>query len=381
MKSKLLVYLTLLVALAIATIAAFYSVFGLSHLFAGAGFAVIIMGSILEFGKLIATSVLHQYWTKLNWLIKIYLITAVLGLMIITSAGIYGFLTSAYQSTANKTGVVDKEVKLIESKKSTYNTEIVRINSIIETKTNRVNKLSQLRLQQETRLDSLYNKNYLRAAKQTESIISEANKDIKVLEHSIDSLNNITQVNNDSIIVLDKKILELQLNDSAAAELGPLKYLANLTGRPMDVVINWFMMLLIFVFDPLAVALVIVFNTLIKRRDTTNTINSDSNREHITGGDNDMDKDIITPDETPLNEGLLGNIDVKPADIKPNDIKNIDTVKKSKPVSNKIKTIENDTVDKNDTDTVSIDKVNKFYNEKKVKVKKPPFHDTRNTPD
>ena len=100
--------------------AAYYSVFGLSSLFAGAKFEVIIMASALEFSKLIVASYLHNNWNKINTLLKTYLTVGVLILMLITSAGIYGFLTSAYQKTADQLGVLDKQTEVVELKKNRF---------------------------------------------------------------------------------------------------------------------------------------------------------------------------------------------------------------------------------------------------------------------
>jgi len=247
-------------ALSISASAAYYSVYGLSRLFSGAALAIIIMAGALEISKLVIASSLHRYWTTLNKWLKTYLIIALVSLMSITSAGIYGFLTSAYQETSSKSKVVEKEILLIENKKKQFYNSITRDSTTIVTKNKRVLSLTELRQQQETRLDSLYQKGWYNSARQTETIIKEANEDLKTLEFEIDTLNLSISSYNDSLTVLDKQIFEAQLNNEAAAELGPLKYVAELTGKSMDTVINWFMLLLIFVFDPLAIALVIAAN-------------------------------------------------------------------------------------------------------------------------
>jgi hypothetical protein len=104
-------------ALSVSASAAFYSITGLSKLFAGASLAVIIMASSLEVAKLVIASLLYQYWDKLNILLKVYLTIAVTVLILITSAGIYGFLSSAYQDTANKSSIIDQQVLALETKK------------------------------------------------------------------------------------------------------------------------------------------------------------------------------------------------------------------------------------------------------------------------
>src|SRR5210317_2564885 len=112
-------FLMVFSTLSLAGTAAYYSVFGLSSLFAGAKTEVIIMAGALEFSKLIIASYLHNHWNKAGWM-KWYLTLAVGVLMIITSAGIYGFLTSAYQKTADQLGIMDKQVQVIELKKERF---------------------------------------------------------------------------------------------------------------------------------------------------------------------------------------------------------------------------------------------------------------------
>ena len=116
MKKRLFPFLISLSALAVAGSAAFYSVFGLSKLFAGAATQVIIMAGSLEFAKLVSASLLYQYWDTLNKALKGYLMIAVFTLMLITSGGIYGFLSGAYQSTATKSELLDKSLSILNQK-------------------------------------------------------------------------------------------------------------------------------------------------------------------------------------------------------------------------------------------------------------------------
>jgi hypothetical protein len=104
--------------------AAYYSVFGLSSMFAGAKNEVIIMASALEFSKLIVASYLHNNWNKIGRLLKTYLTTGVMILMLITSAGIYGFLTSAYQTTADQLTVLDKQTEVVDLKKNRFEEQV-----------------------------------------------------------------------------------------------------------------------------------------------------------------------------------------------------------------------------------------------------------------
>ena len=244
-------------ALAVAGCAAYFSVWGLSQLFAGASVAVIVMASILEIGKIVTTTALHTYWNKLAKPLRIYLSISVVILMVITSAGIYGFLSNAYQSTANKLEIHEGELGILEVKKQTFEKSVSDNQKIIESKTRRLDQLSNLRSNQESRLD---NSNSNRAKNTVRNDIKSADNEIQRLNTEIDALNAKNVVLADSINVYNVKAIELKSGSSVAAEVGPLKYISQLTGVPMANVVNYMILLLIFVFDPLAVALVLITN-------------------------------------------------------------------------------------------------------------------------
>lgn len=269
---RILPYFIAIAALALAGTSAYYSIFGLSKFYAGAANAVILMGIAIEASKVIATSVLHQYHKVLSWPIKIYLTLAIVLSMIITSAGIYGFLTNAYQQTATKVELLDGEISVIENKKTYFKDNINRTQSIIDGKNNRINTLSTVRSQQEQRLQTLYDSKSTAAAKRTEALIKDADKQINKLTIEVDSLNVTITSLNDSISALDKNILDKNTDSEVAAEVGPLRFVSKLTGASMNTVVNWFTILLILIFDPLAIALIIVLNRITKNNnDSTPT--------------------------------------------------------------------------------------------------------------
>ena len=114
MRERIFPFIIALSALSVSASAAFYSVFGLSKLFAGASMQVIIMAGTLEVAKLVVASLLYQYWDKINKLLRAYFLIATFILMVITSGGIYGFLSGAYQETATKSEFMDRQVSIIE---------------------------------------------------------------------------------------------------------------------------------------------------------------------------------------------------------------------------------------------------------------------------
>ena len=242
---KTLPYLIALSALSVSMSAAFYSVYGLSKIFAGATTQVIIMAGALEVSKLIVASLLYQYWETINKFLRIYFVVAVFILMVITSGGIYGFLSGAYQDTYNKSEFLDRQVELIESKQERFEEQRFEIKESIVMWTNALANPTQIQyVDKESGL--LVTTTSSRQRKLLEGQLAEAKT----------NYNSVT----DSITKLDMQILDEEIGNESSSELGPLKYIAELTGRSMDRIINWFMLLIIFVFDPLAIAMVVAAN-------------------------------------------------------------------------------------------------------------------------
>jgi hypothetical protein len=230
--------------------AAFYSVSGLSKLFAGASLEVIIMASSLEVAKLVIASLLYQYWDSINKILRTYLAIAAGVLILITSAGIYGFLSAAYQETANKEGIVTQQIEALETKKALY--EETRDNLLADRKSN-----NELRGTLSKGSTTQYtDKNGNLVVRTNNSAIRNIESTAKENEKLAAKLDVV----NDSIFALETQILETKVNSEAASELGPLKYLSELTGVEMNRIINWLLLVIIFVFDPLAIALVIAAN-------------------------------------------------------------------------------------------------------------------------
>ena len=255
-------FLIAVTALSVSGSAAYYSVTGLSKLFAGAAFAVIIMAGSLEVAKLVIASLLHQYWKTMNKLLRAYLTLATVILILITSAGIYGFLSSAYQETANKAGIVENQIRLLETKKTSFqkikDQYEVEKQSITQNITSLRNALGN------------NNQSYVDNNGNVVSYSSSANrrsfeKQLEVAIQKDEQLTAKVQTYNDSIINLETRIVETQNNSETASELGPLKYLSGLTGKPMDEIINILLLVIIFVFDPLAISLVVVANFAFKQ--------------------------------------------------------------------------------------------------------------------
>jgi hypothetical protein len=244
-------------AIAVSASAAFYSISGLSKLFAGAAFAVIIMAASLEIAKLVIASLLYQYRKTLPKFLKYYLSIACVVLILITSMGIYGFLSAAYQETSAKAGNIDTQVTLIEVKRDNIKEQLFVYNeeksSINEAVTSLRNGLSNNKIQ--------YTDTSGNVVTTTSSSTRRALE--KQLDQAINrqtTINNKVDILNEKLFNYETEIVEVKTNDNISGELGPLKYLSGLTGFPMDRIINWLLLTIIFVFDPLAIALVIAAN-------------------------------------------------------------------------------------------------------------------------
>jgi len=245
-------------ALSVSASAAFYSISGLSKLFAGAAFAVIIMAASLEIAKLVIASLLYQYRKNLPILLKTYLSIACVILILITSMGIYGFLSSAYQETAAKAGNIDAQIALVEVKRDNVKEQLVVYNeeksSINEAVSSLRNGLSNNVIQ-------------YRDAESGEIITTTSGSTRRALEKQLDqAIERQTIINgkiddlNQKLFDYETEIVEIKTSDAVSSELGPLKYLSGLTGLPMDKIINYLLLTIIFVFDPLAIALVVAAN-------------------------------------------------------------------------------------------------------------------------
>ena len=269
LQKKLFPFIIALSALAVSASAAFYSVSGLSKLFAGAAFAVIVMAASLEVAKLVIASLLYQYRKTLPKILKYYLSIACFILILITSMGIYGFLSAAYQETAAKAGNIDAQISLIEVKRDNIKGQLIVYN---EEKTSINSAVADLR--------SGLSNNKIQYTDTSGNIVTTTSSSTRrALEKQLDQAINRQTVINDKVDILNEKlfnyetkIVEVSTNNDIAGELGPLKYLSGLTGIPMDRIINYLLLTIIFVFDPLAIALVIAANFAFGQISHTNYI-------------------------------------------------------------------------------------------------------------
>lgn len=246
----ILAYLTLLTALAISGVAAYYSIIGLVAIFSASVIPIAVMGVVLETGKLVSAAWLYHYWKKVNKLLKTYLISAVVILMFITSMGIFGFLSKAH---IEQTTVQSDNTLQIES----IDSQIIRQQKDIER--------AELQL---TLLDDALKK-YVELGAVTKSINARKGQE-EERNALISTINDATN----TIASLTKQKYELRTKENELiAEVGPIKYIAELVygnseTNTLEEAVRWVIIIIVFVFDPLAVLLLISANISLKEEMT-----------------------------------------------------------------------------------------------------------------
>ena len=245
-------------ALSVSASAAFYSVSGLSKLFAGASFEVIVMAGSLEVAKLVTASLLYQYWDKINKILRAYLTGATVILVLITSMGIYGFLSAAYQETYQKLSVNENKIEFLDQKREFYQQDVTRYDDELLRISGNISNLSNARatsIQVRDTTSATGVRNTISTAE-----LRLAQNRIEVEEQNRRDVQARREIAADSLQKYQLEILDLENDTEITGELGPLQYLSGLTGTPMDKIINWLLLVIIFVFDPLAISLVVAAN-------------------------------------------------------------------------------------------------------------------------
>ena len=280
---RVLPTLILLSALSVSGSAAFYSVSGLSKLFAGAAFEVMVMAGSLEAAKLVTATLLHRYWKTLSNVLKIYLTLAVIVLVLITSMGIYGFLSAAYQDTFNKLMQRDNKVAFLQEKADFYQSDVTRYEKELEQISNNIATLSNAKATSIQVRDTTVAGGVRSTVSTAELRLSQAR--ITSEEANRRGIRAKRDQVADSLQKYQLEILQLKSDTDVAGELGPLEYLSGLTGTPMDVIINILLLVIVFVFDPLAVSLIIAANfafAQLKPRKDDEEPSTKSTQEEVT---------------------------------------------------------------------------------------------------
>lgn len=231
-------------AFLIAGCAAYFSVTGLGVLFSGASMAVMIMAGSLEFAKLVTASYLKQKWTDIGGFNKIYLTIAVGILMFITSLGIFGYLSNAFQQQNLKLQQIDREISVWKEKISQDTVQIGQISR----------QITELNQNQSKIIDGgNVNNRVLKSVDKRDEQIGKLQDKISILQ--------------DSVVKFNEKINEIRNNNiGVEREVGGFRFVAEAFGWELNIVVKFFIILIVLVFDPLAIALVIAFNGLISKK-------------------------------------------------------------------------------------------------------------------
>ena len=234
--------LTFITSLAIAAVAAWYSIIGLTTIFSAAVIPIIIMGVVLEIGKLVAAAWVYQNWKETNVLLKSYLVSAIVVLMLITSMGIYGFLSKSHIDAGINTTEISVKLERLDNRINGEQRQIDRAEKTLKQLDDRLEKMNE----------GWFITRGIQQREKEQEERQQLNNIIKKSESEIDKL-------------LDKKS-EYQLEvKNFEVEVGPIKYIAALVygdeaKNYLDNTVRYVILLLIFVFDPLAVLLLISAN-------------------------------------------------------------------------------------------------------------------------
>lgn len=256
-REKWFQYILGISALFIAFVAAYFSVAGISMLFSGAAISTAIMAASLELGKVVSVSFLYRYWHKTTKLLKVYLSAAILMLVVITSLGVFGWLSSAYQSSSMQYEMTQQQVSMLVEQKTA-------ISSQLNMSKQRTDSLMSIRGDQEKRMNEALNSPILsrnptalrQVQEQNVSLIQQTDKDISAeKEH----YNVLVKETTD----LDNKIFDTKTKSSKTKDIITFKFVADALGWELNSTVKWFIVVIIVVFDPLAVSLILAYNVAV----------------------------------------------------------------------------------------------------------------------
>jgi len=289
-------------AILVAGCAAYFSVTGLGVLFAGASVSVMVMAGSLELAKLVAATYLKQEWDTLKGFNKWYLTISVGTLMLITSAGIFGYLSNAFQQQNLGLQKIERDIAV-------YQTQITKNDGEIARYTTQLTNQQNIRNSQEANLSKQIDKD--KSTSRVSQMIKTADKEIASVSKRIDELTKQNNVALDSINAIKNNNIELE------REVGGFRFVAEAFGVPLNTVVKFFIFIIVIVFDPLAVALIIAFNGLLMKRKEEDDLSDwdatlgdgldDDYKEYEVYGDKEKQKEAIV--ETMKGDEELGLYD------------------------------------------------------------------------
>ena len=249
-------YILGLSALFVAAVAAFFSVMGIGMLFSGAAISATTMATSLEVGKIVSTTFLYRYWEKATKFLRVYLVGAIFVLGIITSLGVFGWLSSAYQSSSMRYDITQQQISMLVAQRETMNSEVGLSKQ-------RIDSLMSIRTEQEKRMNEALNSPVLsrnptalrQVQEQNISLIKQTNEDLSTEKaHYNDLIKESMEA--------DKRILEIRSELIKTKDVITFKFVAEALGWNLNTTVKWFIVIIITVFDPLAVCLILAYNVV-----------------------------------------------------------------------------------------------------------------------
>ncbi len=255
MQSRLLPYLLGLSALCLSGVSAYFSIFGLSKLFAGAGVSILVMAGVMEVSKIVLTVYLHRFWEVLFLPFRVYLVISVVALVVITTMGGYGFLSAGFQTSITKLENFQTGERFLQDRIDFFNEEIELFNRDLDRVSETISTLSGV---QSTNIQ-VRDTTVAGGVRNTISTVDVrmAQERLEIERQNRQEILNNRQTSIDSLQVYRQRLLEAQSGNDISSEIGPLQYLAELTGRPITEVVNILIVILILVLDPLAISMIL----------------------------------------------------------------------------------------------------------------------------
>ena len=283
---KVLVYFIFIMAIILAGTVAYVSISGLLTVFSGAGILGLLFFLAIEISKIVATSAIHTYGKKIGWVYNTLLSLGILIAMGITSMGVYGFLSSGYEKNSAKSDNIEREIKLIDNQIKLKEKSRESINSQLS---QTQKSITQLRTALGNNTQSRVDKNGNVITSSSAGNRKAFESQLKLAIESETKLNSSLSKIDSTINILSESKLKIESDEATSTELGPLKYLAEVTGSSMDNVMKWFILLLIIIGDPMAILMIIIFNKII-RLDGNESVNNNTDI-------NTKEEEIITDDD------------------------------------------------------------------------------------
>ena len=294
-------------AIAIALVAAFFSVYGIATLFAGAFTLTAIMATSLEVGKLVAVTFLYRYWQKTQTFLKTYLSIATVVLMLITSMGIFGYLSAAYQKSAIEYKASQDRIVMVEGQKTYLSDKISQAKIRIQT-------LNDMRKLQEGRMnESITNAFLARNPIQMKQLNDQTVELIKNADDNIKSEQNKIQSATDDIAKIDQQVNEMRFASANKKDIRTFQFVADQFNMSLDSVAKWFIFTLIFVFDPLAVALILAYNIVAYKKPVEEALVPQPTNSENPKKSEIVDSPAPVPPPTPPQKDVIITPSVEPS--------------------------------------------------------------------